>query len=78
MSQQVFRGARVLTDAGLGPAAVHVRDGRITEITDFDSVPPGAEVVEAGAHLLTPGIVDAHVHINEPGRTYWTRVDLSF
>ena len=71
MTEMVFRGQRVLTAGGVVPAAVQVRNGRIVDITAFDAVPPGAQIVEAGTHLLTPGLVDAHVHINEPGRTEW-------
>lgn len=67
----IFRGQRVLTPSGLQPATVHVHDGRIEKLGAYDDVPRGAEVIDAGADLLTPGIVDSHVHINEPGRTEW-------
>ena len=29
------------------------------------------QVIDAGDHLLMPGVVDSHVHVNEPGRTSW-------
>ncbi len=67
----IFRGKRVLTPEGLKPATVHVHDGRITRVGAHDDVPRGADVIDAGDDLLTPGIVDSHVHINEPGRTEW-------
>src|SRR4029079_11103636 len=41
------------------------------KIGEYDDVPRGADVVEAGDDLITPGIVDSHVPINEPGRTEW-------
>jgi allantoinase len=67
----VVRGRRVLTADGLGPASLHVREGRIVAVEDFASVPAGARVIDAGEDLVTPGVVDSHVHINEPGRTEW-------
>ena len=67
----VIRGQRVLTPSGLRAASVHVRNGKICAVEAFDAVPPGANVVDAGNLLVTPGVVDSHVHINEPGRTEW-------
>lgn len=37
----------------------------------FDGVAPGTELVEAGDAVVFPGLVDTHVHVNEPGRTEW-------
>ncbi|CAN5663909.1 allantoinase AllB [soil metagenome] len=67
----IVRGLRVVTRGGMGPAAVHVVDGRITAVTAYDQIPPGAPLVEVGDAVLLPGLVDTHVHINEPGRTEW-------
>lgn len=67
----IFRGQRVLTPEGLKAATLHVTDGRIEKVGAHDDVPRGADVIDAGNDLLTPGIVDSHVHINEPGRTEW-------
>lgn len=67
----IVRGRRVLTEVGLGPRAVHVSGGVITAVTAHDEVPAGAPIIEAGDALVTPGLVDTHVHINEPGRTEW-------
>lgn len=66
----VFRGRRVLVEGAVRPAAVHVEDGRITRIAHFDET-GGARMIEAGDRLMTPGLIDAHVHMNEPGRTQW-------
>ena len=72
MSQTtVIRGRRVLTASGLGPAAIEIRDGRIAAIHPLEQVVANASIVEAGDWLVTPGVVDSHVHINEPGRTAW-------
>jgi allantoinase len=67
----VVRSQRVLTDEGIRPAAVVVKDGVIVEIASWDFIGGGYTRVEAGDFLVTPGIVDSHVHINEPGRTEW-------
>jgi allantoinase len=67
----IIRGHRVATPDGLRPAAVHISNGRIARVSGFDEVPRGAEMVEAGDALVFPGLVDTHVHVNEPGRTEW-------
>jgi allantoinase len=67
----VIRGARVATADGLRAAAIHVAAGRITRLAAYGDVPPGAELVEAGDALVFPGLVDTHVHVNEPGRADW-------
>ncbi|HWK88926.1 MAG TPA: amidohydrolase family protein, partial [Longimicrobium sp.] len=68
---RVFRSQCVLTPGGEGPASVHVRDGVIAAVAAYDDLPADAEVVELGAATLMPGLVDTHVHVNEPGRTEW-------
>lgn len=67
----VIRGERVVRDGAASPAAIHVREGRIVAVTDFGAPVGGATLVEAGSSLVTSGLVDAHVHVNEPGRTEW-------
>ena len=61
----------MLVDGVVRPAAIHVEGGRITAVGAPEAVPPGAVVKDVGDLLITPGIVDSHVHINEPGRTEW-------
>src|SRR5712692_5795176 len=67
----VVRGRRVITPGGERPAAIHIRDGVITTASSFDHIPAGCAVHEAGESAVMPGLVDTHVHINEPGRTEW-------
>jgi allantoinase len=67
----VLRGRRVVAGGRMEPAAVHVRDRVITAVTAWDDVPPEAQLVDVGDAVLMPGLVDTHVHINEPGRTEW-------
>ncbi len=67
----IFRGRQVVTPEGVRAATVHVRDGRIERVGFFEDVPSGSAVIDCGDSVLMPGIVDSHVHINEPGRTEW-------
>jgi allantoinase len=66
----VVRSRRVVTDT-IAPAAIHVRAGRIERVAAWDDVPGGARLDDAGELAVLPGIVDTHVHLNEPGRTEW-------
>jgi len=66
----VIRSQQVITDIGGRPAAVCVKDGKIVKIAGFsDIVKAKQDLTITGA--LIPGLVDSHVHINEPGRTEW-------
>ncbi len=68
---KVFRSKRVITPDGIRPATVHVRGEIIEAIADYDAIPSGYERIDAGEAVLMPGVVDTHVHVNEPGRTEW-------
>jgi len=61
----------VLTPEGVRPAALYLQAGRITRIAEWDDVKSGPDCEDAGDLLVMPGIVDTHVHVNEPGRTNW-------
>jgi allantoinase len=53
------------------PAAVLFQDGRILDVIPPDQLPAGIPVTDFGEAALLPGLVDSHLHINEPGRTEW-------
>ena len=55
----------------VSPASVHIRNGIITALGKWDEVPAQTPLVDAGSAVVMPGLVDAHVHVNEPGRTEW-------
>ncbi|MEU6572370.1 allantoinase AllB [Streptomyces sp. NPDC046805] len=68
----VLRSTRVITPEGTRPAAVAVSAGRITGVLPYDAdVPSGARLEDLGDDVLLPGLVDTHVHVNDPGRTEW-------
>ncbi|MCU1617121.1 MAG: allB, partial [Frankiales bacterium] len=66
----VVRARRVVFPDGIRPASVHAGDGRIIAVTGYDEA-PGEAVTLADDEVLLPGLVDSHVHVNEPGRTEW-------
>jgi allantoinase len=66
----VVRSRRVVTET-IAPAAIHIRAGKIERVAAWDDVPAGARLDDAGELAVLPGIVDTHVHLNEPGRTEW-------
>ncbi len=68
----VFRARRLVTAAGEASGCVGVSGGRITAVTPLEAGLDGRRVVELGDDVvLLPGLVDSHVHVNEPGRTEW-------
>ena len=67
--QLTLYSKRVVTPDGVVAAAVTVLGGRIVAVTPASVAPPGA--LDYGAAVLSPGLVDVHVHMNEPGRADW-------
>ncbi|HYT72736.1 MAG TPA: allantoinase AllB, partial [Gemmatimonadales bacterium] len=67
----VITGKRVVTPDGVVPAAVAIAGGVITEVREPGAAPDAARRLDAGDAVVLPGLVDVHVHVNEPGRTEW-------
>jgi allantoinase len=68
----VIRARRVVTAGGESARCVGVADGRVAALEPYDAALSGARTVELSDDLvLLPGLVDTHVHVNEPGRTDW-------
>lgn len=70
---KVVLGRHVVTPDGVRAAAVHVESGQISRVASIDDVGRAgtADVLDAGDLYVLPGLVDTHVHVNEPGRTEW-------
>jgi allantoinase len=71
MSLRAFLSRRVVTPNGVRPAAVLVEGERIRGIVPAEKVPADANVKNFGDAAILPGLVDSHVHINDPGRAGW-------
>lgn len=71
MIDLVVRSQRVVSGGAVAPAAIHIAGGKIVAVAAWDDVPAGARLDDAGDLAVLPGIVDTHVHLNEPGRTEW-------
>jgi allantoinase len=66
------RARSVLVEGEFRPATIAVRDGIVVAVAGFDEEAPAHEVVTLpDTQVLVPGVVDTHVHVNEPGRTEW-------
>ncbi len=71
MTLQAFRSRRVVTPGGIRPAAILVDGEEIRAVVPADQAPADAQIHDFGEAAILPGLVDSHVHINEPGRTEW-------
>jgi allantoinase len=69
----VVRAERIVTPKGIVPGTLHLARGRIVRISTIDDIGGASrqDVLDAGGLIVIPGLVDTHVHINEPGRTEW-------
>src|SRR5271170_4339869 len=68
---QVFISSRGVPSEGVRPAAIVVEQGRILAVCAPGDAPREALRHELGDLVILPGLVDSHVHVNEPGRTEW-------
>ena len=71
MGLRAYTSQRVVTPEGVRPAALLVESETIRGLVPRDQVSPDIPIEDFGSAVLLPGLVDSHVHINEPGRTEW-------
>jgi allantoinase len=64
---RAVRSRRVVLPDGVRPATIHIDGGTIVSVDDADVAP----AFDCGDLIVMPGLVDTHVHVNEPGRTEW-------
>lgn len=69
MDEYWLQSSRVVLPGGEAPAALLIREGRIAALEP--TAPPGRLVTNVGQRVISPGLVDCHVHLNEPGRAEW-------
>ena len=62
---------RVVTPEGENPATILIKGEKILDVVGYQNIPEGCHTEDLGNDVVMPGLVDAHVHINEPGRTDW-------
>ena len=69
----VVRAERIVTPKGIVAGTLHMAGGRIMRLSSIDDLGGAtqSEVLDAGPLVVIPGLVDTHVHINEPGRADW-------
>ena len=68
----VLRARRAVIGGAEGAVCVGITGERIASVTPYDAPPAAARTVDlADDEVLLPGLVDTHVHVNEPGRTEW-------
>ncbi|HEX8327744.1 MAG TPA: allantoinase AllB [Hymenobacter sp.] len=75
MLDLALKSRRVVCPDGVREAVVVLQGGRISHVLPHDAEPPGVPLVDVGNLAVLPGVIDPHVHINEPGRTDWEGFD---
>jgi len=71
MRLRAFVSRRVVTPEGVRPAAILVEGELVREVVLAEQVPAGTDLRDFGETAILPGLVDSHVHINDPGRADW-------
>ena len=68
---QAFVSSRIVTPQAVRPGTVLVKNGKIQSVEIERRVPGGYEALDFGDDCILPGLVDTHVHLNDPGRSDW-------
>ena len=71
-SELIIRGRQVVLPGNVEACSLHIAQGRLQRITAYEDISTECELIEVSDDsVLMPGLVDTHVHVNEPGRTSW-------
>ncbi len=71
LDRKAFTSRHVVLPDQIGPFGLLVEGEKIEAVVPQGQIPPGVPVTDFGAAAILPGLVDSHIHINEPGRTEW-------
>lgn len=71
MSLRIIRSNRVVLPSTVRPAAVYIENGTIVRVCEWGDIAQDTNLLDVGDSVIMPGLVDSHVHVNEPGRTEW-------
>ena len=71
MQSYALHSTRVITPTGVIEATVVIANGKISEVLKGRVETKGISFESVGNKVIMPGVIDVHVHINEPGRTEW-------
>jgi allantoinase len=66
-----LKSSYLVSPEGIREGVILIKGEKIAGIISADEVPEGVPVEDVGDRWVLPGLVDTHVHINEPGRTEW-------
>src|SRR5436305_223205 len=65
----IIRGGNVVQAAGVSPLDIAIEDGRISAVAP--ELPGAGRDIDARGLTIFPGVIDDHLHFNEPGRLEW-------
>ncbi len=71
MNLVALSSTRIITPTGTVDGVVVLENDRIHSLGSMNDLPRGVHHIDYGTHAILPGLVDTHVHVNEPGRTAW-------
>jgi allantoinase len=75
MNLRAFVSLRVVTPDAVRPGALLVEEDHILAVVAPREIPVHAEILDFGDAAILPGLIDSHVHINDPGRADWEGFD---
>ncbi len=71
LNRLIIKSKNIVTPIGVIEGFLHIENGKIIAINKEAIVDFQSEIINAGENFVLPGLIDPHVHINEPGRTQW-------